>query len=329
MASTGPEPLFTYSFRRLLASIPVVVAATFIAFWAVRTTFDPCAKLRIGQGGSQRYAECQVRLGLDQPIVQQWWHWLTDFVRGDWGQSSRTNEEVSAMIGRALGNTAQLIVWGVLLSAVIAMCVGVYSAVRQYSVGDYLFTGLAYLGLALPPFWFALVAMQAVVALKQGVGSEQPVFYFVGLHSDSGGIDGDYFRHLLLPVLTLTVQIIASWSRFQRASMLDVLGSDYVRTARSKGLRERRVVVRHALRNALIPLVTVMALDAGALFGGLIITETLFSIPGMGKLFYDALLAGDVYVVMAWMVVAAVFVVLFNLFADLGYSVLDPRIRLS
>jgi peptide/nickel transport system permease protein len=321
--------VFTYSFRRLLASIPVLVAASFIAFWAVRTTFDPCAKLRVGQGGAQRYAQCRVRLGLDEPVVQQWWRWLTHFVRGDWGASSRTHERVFSMVSSALGNTAQLIVWGVVLSALIAVSVGVISAVRQYSIPDYLFTGLAYLGLALPPFWFALVAMQAVVALKQGVGSDQPVFYFVGLHSESARFDGDYFRHLLLPVLTLTVQIIASWSRFQRASMLDVLGSDYVRTARSKGLRERTVVIRHALRNALIPLVTVMALDAGALFGGLIITETLFSIPGMGKLFYDALLAGDVYVVMAWMVVAAVFVVLFNLFADLAYSVLDPRIRLS
>lgn len=166
--------------------------------------------------------------------------------------------------------------------------------------------------------------MQAVVALKQGVGSEQPVFYFVGLHSDSGGIDGDYFRHLLLPVLTLTVQIIASWSRFP--TRLDA------RRARLR-LRAHRPLEGPPRapgggaprpRNTLIPLVTVMALDAGALFGGLIITETLFSIPGMGKLFYDALLAGDVYVVMAWMVVAAVFVVLFNLFADLGYSVLDP-----
>jgi peptide/nickel transport system permease protein len=321
--------VFTYSFRRLLASIPVIIAASFIAFWAVRTTFDPCAKLRFGQGGAQRYAECRTRLGLDQSIVQQWWHWFSNFVRGDWGVSSRTSDRVFSMVMSALGNTVQLIVWGVVISAVIAVTVGVVSAVRQYSIPDYLFTGLAYLGLALPPFWFALVAMQFVVSIKQHVGSEQPIFYFVGLHSDAARFDGDYFRHLLLPVLTLTVQIIASWSRFQRASMLDVLGSDYVRTARSKGLRERRVVVRHALRNALIPLVTVMALDAGALFGGLIITETLFAIPGMGKLFYDALLAGDVYVVMAWMVVAAVFVVLFNLFADLAYSVLDPRIRLS
>lgn len=322
--------MFTYSLRRFLASIPVLFVASFVVYLAVRATFDPCAKLRTGRGGAERYAECQARLGLDRSVVQQWWDWLVAFVRGDWGVSSRNGQPVFEMVWRALGVTTQLIVWGVLISAVIAIAVGVISSVRQYSLADYTFTGLAYLGLAMPPFWFALVAMQALVLLKERTGSEEPILYFVGLHSESGGGFGlDHIRHLLLPVLTLTVQIIASWSRFQRASMLDVLGSDYVRTARSKGLRERAVVVRHALRNALIPLVTVIALDAGVLFGGLIITETLFSIPGMGKLFYDALLQGDVNVVMAWMIVAAVFVVAFNLIADLAYSVLDPRIRLS
>jgi peptide/nickel transport system permease protein len=322
--------VFNYSLRRLLISIPVLIAASFVSFVAVRGTFDACARLRFGQGGTERYTACRVRLGLDENIVSQWWNWLTDFLTGDWGTSSRTNEDVSTMVWRAFGNTLQLIFWAVVISAAIAIFVGVISSVRQYSLFDYGFTGLAYLGLAMPPFWFALVAMQVTVSLKERTGSSEPILYFVGLHGPGqSGINGDYFRHLLLPVLTLTVQIIASWSRFQRASMLEVLGSDYVRTARSKGLRERRVVVRHALRNALIPLVTVMALDAGALFGGLIITETLFAIPGMGRLFYDALLAGDTNVVMAWLVVAATFVVVFNLLADLAYSVLDPRIRLS
>ncbi len=133
----------------------------------------------------------------------------------------------------------------------------------------------------------------------------------------------------MLPVLTLTVQIIAEWSRFQRASMLDVMSADYIRTARAKGVPRRKVVVRHALRNALIPLVTVMALDIGALFGGLIITEKIFSIPGMGRLFIDALTAGDAPVLVTWTIVTAIFVVLFNLIADVMYGVLDPRIRLT
>jgi peptide/nickel transport system permease protein len=152
----------------------------------------------------------------------------------------------------------------------------------------------------------------------------------VGLHTgDTTGFDLDYLKHLPLPIATLCVQIVASWSRYQRASMLDTLGADYVRTARAKGVRRRTVIFKHALRNALIPFVTVVALDFGALFGGLIVTEQIFSIGGMGRLFYNAILQGDVYVVQAWMIVVAVIVILFNLFADLLYGVLDPRIRLS
>ena len=139
----------------------------------------------------------------------------------------------------------------------------------------------------------------------------------------------DYARHLVLPVATLCVQIVASWSRFQRASMLDVLNADYVRTARAKGVPQRTVIMKHALETRCIPLITVMSLDIGALFGGLIITEQIFSIGGMGRLFYNALLAGDVNVLEAWMVVAAVFIIGFNLLADVMYGVLDPRIRLA
>src|SRR5206468_7944328 len=135
-----------------------------------------------------------------------------------------------------------------------------------------------------------------------------------------------YLRSLALPVLTLTVQIIASWSRYQRSTMLDVMSSDYIRTARAKGLPQRRVIFKHGLRNALIPLVTVMAVDIGALFGGLIITEQIFSIPGMGKLFVDALTNGDTNVLLAWMMTTAVFIILFNLLADVLYGVLDPRV---
>jgi peptide/nickel transport system permease protein len=134
---------------------------------------------------------------------------------------------------------------------------------------------------------------------------------------------------LALPVLTLTVQIVAGWSRFQRASMLDVMSADYIRTARAKGVPRKRVIIRHGLRNALIPLVTVMALDIGALFGGLIITEKIFSIPGMGRLFFDSLVAGDATVLVAWTIVVALFILLFNLLADIFYGFLDPRIRLT
>ncbi len=319
----------TYILRRIAASIPVLLVASFVAFWAIRVTFDPTAKLRTSRQAAKIVAERRRELGLNHPIVVQYWNWLKGFLHGNWGISSRTNDSVYHMVRSALGYTLQLIIWGALISAVFAIILGVYSAVRQYSVPDYVFTGLSYLGIAMPPFWFALVAIEILaVNTKSAFGSSW--FYFVGLHTNQGeGFGLDYLRHLALPVLTLTVQIIASWSRFERAAMLEVLNSDYVRTAKAKGLRPRTVIFRHAFRNALIPLVTVMAIDAGGLFGGLIITELIFSIPGMGKLFYDALTAGDAYVLLAWLIVSAVFVIVFNLLADVLYGVLDPRIRLA
>jgi peptide/nickel transport system permease protein len=157
----------------------------------------------------------------------------------------------------------------------------------------------------------------------------EPIFFSVGLHSSDSSGWVDYARHLFLPVLTLSVQIIAGWSRYQRSSMLDVMSADYIRTARSKGVPRSRVLLKHGLRNALIPLTTVMAIDIGALFGGLIVTEQIFSIPGMGKLFIDSLQNGDIPILLPWLMVTATFIILFNLLADLLYGVLDPRIRLA
>jgi len=317
--------------RRILFSIPVLIVSSFIVFWGIRQTFDPTAKYRTSRDAARLIAEKRKEFGLDHPIVVQWWNWGTKFIRGDWGISSSTNDKVTQMVSRAMGFTIQLIIWGVLISLIIAICIGVYSAVRQYSVADYAFTGISYLGVAMPPFWFALLAIQFLsVEPKLHWHLAHPILFFVGLHSSGqSGFNLDYVRHLILPVTTLTVQTVAVWSRFQRASMLDVLSADYIRTARAKGLRRRTVIFRHALRNALLPLVSQTAVDAGALFGGLIITESIFSIPGMGRLFLAALLVGDVNVILAWMLVGAVFVILFNLLADVVYGFLDPRIRVQ
>ncbi|MER5624735.1 ABC transporter permease [Streptosporangium sp. NPDC002544] len=320
--------MFAYVGRRLLYSVPVVLIASFLLFWAVRTTFDPLAKLRGGQdqGAIARMTEV---LGLDRSIPEQYWRWLTQFVTGDWGVSSRTAGSVHGLILPALGTTLQLIVWGVLAAALIALAVGVYSAVRQYSAGDLAFTGLSYLGVAMPPFWLGLILIQILAAWPQEIlGLADPPLYFVGLHSAQGGGPLDYLRHLVLPVLTLTVGLVASWSRFTRATMLDALSSEYVRTARAKGVPRGRIVVRHALRTSLGPFVSITAVDAGLLFGGLVVTEQIFAIQGMGRLFLDSLLAGDVFVLVPWTLVIAVVVIVFNLLADIAYAVLDPRVRL-
>jgi peptide/nickel transport system permease protein len=320
----------TYISRRVLYSIPVILIASFLVFFFVRETYDPCARLRASRDITA-VQRCQERLHLDEPIVSQYGRWLGDALQGDLGQSERTDADVGEMVQRAMWVTVQLIFWGILVSAILSIALGVYSAIRQYSVGDYVFTGLSYIGLALPPFVFGILAIQFLaVGPANWFSLEEPWFYFIGLHEDGQtGVNLDYARHLVLPVMTLTVQIIAEWSRFQRASMLDVLSADYIRTARAKGVPRRTVVVKHGLRNALIPLVTVMALDIGALFGGVVITEEIFSIPGMGRLFIEALRVGDAPVILAWFLVTAVFVVVFNLIADLLYGILDPRIRLT
>jgi peptide/nickel transport system permease protein len=162
------------------------------------------------------------------------------------------------------------------------------------------------------------------------LGLDEPLLYSVGLHSaGESGLNLDYLQHLALPVLTLCVAIIASWSRYQRAAMLDVMNADYVRTARAKGVPRHAVVLKHALRNALVPLVTVMAIDIGYLLGGVIVVEKIFSIDGLGRLFFDALRAGDVNVLLPWLILSGGFIIVFNLLADVVYSVLDPRVRLT
>jgi peptide/nickel transport system permease protein len=322
--------LLAYVLRRLLISIPVVLIASFVLFVFVRETFDPTARLRTVRDPAVIEREME-RLGLNEPVYVQYGKWLGDFVQGDWGESARTREDVTDMTQRAFWNTLQLIFWGILVSAVVAVSIGVYSAVKQYSIPDYALTGFSYLAIAMPPFWFGLIAINVFVFKTQDwFGLDEPPLDFVGLHSPrQSGYDMDYLRHLVLPVMTLSVQIVGSWSRFQRSAMLDVMGADYIRTARAKGVPRRRVIFKHGVRNALIPLVTVMAIDIGLLFGGLIITETIFSVPGMGRMFIDALLQGDVAVLEAWMVVVAIFVIMFNLLADVLYGILDPRIRVA
>ena len=323
--------MLRYLLRRVLSSIPVILVASFITFWLVRVAIDPLAKYRNLRNSAQIIPRQRKALGLDQPIVVQWWNWLKDFLHGDMGTSTRTSDSVSSMIQHALWPTLQLLFWATIVSVILAVVLGVYSAVKQYSVGDYVFTGLSYVGIAMPDFWLALMAIALLVAGPTvWFHLSEPIFYSIGLHSEGmTGLNLDYFRHLALPVLTLTATSVAAWSRFERASMLEVLHSDYVRTARAKGVPRRKVIYKHALRNALIPFITVTALDTAFLISGVIIIEQIFSIPGMGRGFLTALQAGDAPFLLAWFVFGAVAVIGFNLLADCIYVALDPRIRLT
>ncbi|PQZ50884.1 MULTISPECIES: ABC transporter permease [unclassified Microbacterium] len=321
--------MITFITRRVLYSVPVILVASFILFWAVRATFDPLAKLRQAHDPSVIAREVE-RLGLDRSIPEQYFLWLRAMVTGDWGVSTRTGTPVLPLIGEALWPTLQLAFWGLLVAVLIAGGISVYSAVRQYSLGDNLLTGASYIGIAMPAFWFGLILIQTfAVWPKEQFGLSEPPLFFIGLNSPGQTGVLDYVRHLVLPVAALMIALVASWSRFGRAAMLDALSSDYVRTARAKGVPRRQVIWKHAVRNSMAPFVTVVALDAAILIGGLVVTEQIFAIPGMGRLFLQSLVAGDVFVLLPWMLVVAVAVVLCNLIADIAYAVLDPRVRLS
>jgi peptide/nickel transport system permease protein len=318
-----------YIGRRIAASIPVLILASMLVFLLVREFGADPARVRCQQS---RDVQCRERarqeLGLDASLPEQYFTFMGDFVQGDWGQSQRTDRSVAESIREDLWETSQLAFWAVLFSGGIALAVGVYSASRPYSRGDYLFTGLAFAGIAMPTFWFGLLTIQYLTfELQQLLGSAEPIFYSIPNPVGSGVVD--YFRELALPVLVLSVQLVAGWSRYQRSSMLEELNSDYIRTARAKGLTRRRVVWKHGLRNSMSALVTVVALDVGALFGGLIITERIFSRPGMGSLLLSAVNNGDTQIVLPWMLVVGVFIIMFNLVADVAYGVLDPRVRLQ
>lgn len=324
-------PVFGFIARRILYSVPVLLMASFLAFLGVRATFDPLTKFRTGIRDPLILERITKKFGLDRPVLVQYWRWLKGVLHGDFGVSYRTSRDVWPDLRRSLGVTIQLVVWGIVVALVIAVFIGIFSSVKQYSIGDYAFTGLAYIGVAMPPFWFGLLLIQTLgVWVKQRFHLSHPPFFFVGLHStDKKGFNLDYVRHLALPVATLSVQLVAQWSRFLRSSMLEVMSSDFIRTARAKGVKRRDVIMRHAFRNSLIPLTTDVATQSGLLFGGLIITESIFSIPGMGRYFLQSLETGDVYAVLGYLVLTGVFVVIFNLIADLAYGFLDPRVRLS
>jgi len=260
------------------------------------------------------------RLGVDQPVHIQYIRWLTAALSGDLGISFSTTRPVSEMIMERLPATLELMASSFLFAAVIAIVLGIYSALRQYSLFDFLGTGFSFLGIAMPVFWFGLI-LQLIFSVKLGwlpvAGTET-----VG---DTSFLD--HLKHLILPGLVLSFRNIAGWSRYLRSSLLSVLKADYVRTARAKGLNERVVVGVHAVRNALIPVVSIMALNLATLFSGAVITETIFAWPGIGRLFVQAMYARDYPLLMGILLMGSFMVIVFNLVADIIYGILDPRIR--
>jgi peptide/nickel transport system permease protein len=329
--------MFAFTIRRLLASIPVLFFSTLLVFLLVASSVDPLEPLRAKNPPvphNTLVAEGH-RLGLDHPLLQRYWDWLTGLVlHGNWGTPVQPGYHIAARLSSSFFVTFRLVIFSIFCSLALAIAVGVFSAVRQYSKLDYVATSVGFLFLSLPTFWFAALLKAWAIQFNNAVSPDHALIDTIGEASPnppSGFFPqvGDAFGHILLPTITLSLISYASWSRFQRASMLEVLNSDYIRLARAKGLSRRKVLFRHALRNALMPLTTQVALDTAALLGGAVITETVFEWHGMGYMFLQAVGNYDLFPLLAWLIVAALLVIVFNLIADLLYAVLDPRIRLA
>jgi peptide/nickel transport system permease protein len=320
--------MLTYIVRRILYSIPVLFFSTFFSFLFVSYAGNPLALLKANpRVPPHTFAVLKVQEHLNKPVVVRYFYWLHDVFTQKLGKSLVTLQPIWPQITRTMGHTAQFIIISECLALILGVAVGIYSAIRQYSVFDYLFTTVSFLGFAMPTFWLALLLQISFTDIY--LHWNLRIFYTSGLNTVPGGPAWslDRMQHLALPVLTLLIISFALYSRFMRASMLDVINSDYVRTARAKGVSEWRVVMRHVFRNALIPVVTVAALNFGALLGGAIVTETVFSLDGIGYWFIQALNARDLYEVMAYLLITAIAIVVFNLIADILYGFLDPRIR--
>ncbi|MDP9372464.1 MAG: ABC transporter permease [Chloroflexota bacterium] len=306
--------------RRLLQIIPLLLGITVMVFLLVNAVpGNPVGEYILNPGTRPEDVERLKRsLGLDQPLYKRYFTWLGNVVQGDLGQSMKSYRPVRGEILSRLPNTLKLTVAAFVLALVFAIPVGVYTAVRRNSWFDYTATLASVAGISIPRFWFGLLlillfSVRLNVLPSSGTGSG----FF------------DQLKHLIMPAVTLAIVEIAGWTRYIRGQMLEVIRQDYIRTATAKGLRERVVIFRHALRNALLPLVTLFGLAIPEFFSGALIIETIFSWPGIGRLTFDAAQSRDYTMIMGTVLFSSTLVILGNLLADVAYGLLDPRIKQS
>lgn len=320
--------MIRYIIRRLLQSIPLLLVISVLTFLIIEIAPGDAAQMYLDpeRGSDPAYIE-QVRLslGLDQPVYVRYVSWLRQTLEGDLGFSMRSRRAVALEVGDRLPNTLLLGGSALILSFVVAVPIGAISAIKRYSLLDYTVTFFSLVGISVPVFWVALLLIQ-VLAIQLGwfpaSGMRSVRHQYTGFEAVLNVI-----HHLILPMTVLALAQIASWARYQRSALLDVLGQDYIRTARGKGLRERRVMLTHALRNALIPMITLVGISAPSIVTGAFITETIFSWPGIGRLGVDAVNGRDYPVIMAVTMMSALLIVASSLLADIAYAWADPRIR--
>jgi ABC-type dipeptide/oligopeptide/nickel transport system permease component len=308
-----------YILRRIVLTIPIVLGTSILVFLILHLTPGDPALIIAGPTAPPEVVDnIRRQLGLDQPVFVQYWRYLTQALRGDLGRSILSQRAVSEEVGGAFVNTLELVIAARLWSIVVAIPIGLVAAVKRRSIFDKLSMVVALLGLSLPIFWIGLMAIW-LLAFQLGW------FPISGRGGAPWTPEG--LRHLVLPALTLGGIQIPALARLTRSSVLDALGQDYVRTARAKGLAERLVVAKHALKNAMLPVITIIGLQFAGLLGGAVVTETIFSWPGLGRLAVTAILTRDFPIVQGTILVAAVTFVTINLAVDVLYAVIDPRIK--
>ena len=316
--------MLRYTVRRLIGAVPLLLGVAVLSFLFMH--FAPGGPDALFARNARMTAEqleaIRHNMGLDQPGYVQLWRWVSNLARGDLGTSYSQYRPVSQVIWEVFPNTVLLMGSGLVIALVLSLVFGIAAARRPFGLFDNVTSFVSYFGLAMPVFWFGLM-LQILFAVQLGWLPS------AGMTSPLGGGPLDVARHLALPAFTIAIGSIAGWSRYIRSSTVEQLQQDYVRTARAKGIEENRVVAGHVLRNALIPFVTVVAIDVPLYLTGSVLTETVFSWPGMGRLFYDSLTVRDYPVLMGILILGAVLIVLGNLLADLLYGLLDPRISLS
>jgi peptide/nickel transport system permease protein len=325
--------MLPYAIRRVLLSIPLLVGITFVSFIVIHLAPGEPTELQQGDLSAEANAEVRKLLreefGLDQPLPVQYWRWLTRVVRLDFGKSfAPDGRPVMEKIRERLPVTLLLNAIELAIIVALALPLGVASAIRQYSAFDKLTTVFVFVGFATPDFWLALLLM-ILFGVQLGWLPISGLRSMNWEYLPAWKQPWDLLSHLILPVAVATFGGLAGFSRYMRQSMLEVVRQDYVQTARSKGLAERVVIGKHALRNAVLPLVTILGLSLPGLIGGSVIIETIFAIPGMGQLMVQAVFERDYPVIMGNLVIVAVLTLAANLFADIAYGLVDPRIRVA
>ena len=324
--------MLRFATRRMVWVIPTLLLVTFLVYIALRLGTDPLQSyLRANPRATKvKIEQYKAVNGLSSNYVLGYFDWLKNFLIFNWPRSIKGSREVWPELKDSLVNTVRLGSLATFVGVVIGLLVGMFAALKPGSRRDVAVNTVAFLGISIPPYITA-VLFQLLFAVYWSRWFGSTLFPTSGVYPP-GHSGFDLFlmlKHMALPTIVVAIQVIAVYSRYMRSSLLDVLNSDFMRTARSKGISERQILFRHGVRNALIPVVTIAALDIGSIIGGLIITENIFAYPGMGMYFLSAFAAGDFPLLMPWMVIVVASTLMFNLLADVSYAFLDPRIRLD